>query len=35
MRRNFGHATPRCALQYGALVRVDMKEKKIVMLSKE
>ena len=26
---NFGHATPRCALQYGAVVKVDMKQKKI------
>ena len=25
---NFGHATPRCALQYGAVVKVDMKQKK-------
>lgn len=24
---NFGHATPRCTLQYGAMVRVDMKRK--------
>ena len=24
---NFGHATPRCALQYGAMARVDMKRK--------
>ncbi len=29
---NFGHATPRCALQYGAMVRVDMKERKIEYL---
>ncbi len=28
---NFGHATPRCALQYGAAARVDMKEKKIYL----
>lgn len=28
---NFGHATPRCALQYGVMARVDMKQKKIVM----
>ena len=26
---NFGHATPRCALQYGAVAKVDMKLKKI------
>lgn len=26
---NFGHATPRCALMYGAPVRVDMVERKI------
>ena len=26
---NFGHAAPRCALQYGAMVSVDMKAKKI------
>lgn len=26
---NFGHATPRCALQYRAVVKVDMKQKKI------
>lgn len=26
---NFGHATPRCALQYGAMAKVDMKQKKI------
>lgn len=30
---NFGHATPRCALQYGAEVKVDMKEKKIYLRS--
>ena len=24
---NFGHATPRCVLQYGAMARVDMKRK--------
>ena len=29
---NFGHATPRCALQYGAMARVDM-EKKIIIFS--
>lgn len=28
---NFGHATPRCALQYGAMAKVDMKEKKIYL----
>ena len=26
---NFGHATPRCVLQYGAMARVDMNKKKI------
>lgn len=26
---NFGHAAPRCVLQYGAMVGVDMKKKKI------
>lgn len=26
---NFGHATPRCALPYGAMAKVDMKVKKI------
>lgn len=26
---NFGHAAPRCALQYGAMARVDMKQRKI------
>lgn len=26
---NFGHATPRCALQYGVAVKVDMLQKKI------
>lgn len=26
---NFGHAAPRCALQYGVIARVDMKQKKI------
>lgn len=26
---NFGHATPRCALQYGLMAKVDMKQKKI------
>lgn len=24
---NFGHATPRCALRYGAVAKVDMKQK--------
>ena len=28
---NFGHATPRCALQYGVMAKVDMKEKKIYL----
>jgi len=28
---NFGHATPRCALQYGIMAKIDMKQKKIVM----
>ena len=28
---NFGHAAPRCALQYGAAARVDMKQKKIFL----
>ena len=28
---NFGHATPRCALQYGAMAKVDMKKKKIYL----
>lgn len=28
---NFGHAAPRCALQYGFLARVDMKQKKIFL----
>lgn len=28
---NFGHAVPRCALQYGAVAKVDMKQKKIYM----
>lgn len=28
---NFGHAAPRCALQYGAVVKVDMKQKKIYL----
>ena len=26
---NFGHAVPRCALQYGVIAKVDMKQKKI------
>ena len=26
---NFGHAMPRCALQYGVVAKVDMKQKKI------
>lgn len=26
---NFGHATPRCALQYGVIAKVDMLQKKI------
>ena len=26
---NFGHATPRCVLQYGAMAQVDMKKKRI------
>ena len=25
----FGHAAPRCALQYGVMARVDMKQKKM------
>lgn len=28
---NFGHATPRCALPYGVMARVDMKQKKILL----
>lgn len=28
---NFGHANPRCVLPYGALVRVDVQEKKIII----
>lgn len=28
---NFGHATPRCALQYGVVAKVDMREKKIYL----
>ncbi|MBQ4524006.1 MAG: LD-carboxypeptidase [Lachnospiraceae bacterium] len=28
---NFGHATPRCALQYGVIAKVDMKQKKIYL----
>ena len=30
---NFGHATPRCALQYGTMARVDM-EKKVIIFHK-
>lgn len=29
---NFGHATPRCALQYGAVAKVDMRHKKIYLI---
>lgn len=32
---NFGHATPRCALMYGAVVRVDMTERKIEYVEPE
>lgn len=28
---NFGHSTPRCVLQYGAMARVDMEQKKIYL----
>lgn len=28
---NFGHATPRCALQYGVVAKVDMRQKKIYL----
>lgn len=28
---NFGHAAPRCVLQYGIMTRVDMKKKKIYL----
>ena len=28
---NFGHATPRCILQYGVMAKVDMKQKKIYL----
>lgn len=28
---NFGHATPRCALQYGVVAKVDMNRKKIYL----
>ncbi|MDE6014852.1 MAG: LD-carboxypeptidase [Acetatifactor sp.] len=28
---NFGHATPRCALQYGVMAKVDMTQKKIYL----
>ena len=31
---NFGHANPRCALQYGVLAKVDMKQKKIFLEQK-
>ena len=31
---NFGHANPRCALQYGVLAKVDMKQKKIFIEQK-
>lgn len=32
---NFGHAVPRCALQYGVMAKIDMKQKKIVMAMQE
>lgn len=32
---NFGHAVPRCALQYGAMVRVDAGEQKIEYVETE
>lgn len=32
---NFGHAMPRCALQYGAPAKVDMKQKKIYLMRAE
>ncbi len=32
---NFGHATPRCALQYGVMAKVDMKQKKIYLDKQE
>ena len=28
---NFGHAAPRCVLQYGVMAKVDMKQKKIYL----
>ena len=31
---NFGHATPRCILQYGVMAKVDMEQKKIYLGSK-
>ena len=30
---NFGHSMPRCALQYGAVAKVDMKQKKIYVIT--
>ncbi len=32
---NFGHATPRCVLQYGVMAKVDMKQKKIYIDKKD
>ena len=32
---NFGHAMPRCALQYGAPAKVDMKQRKIYLMRAE
>lgn len=32
---NFGHATPRCDLQYGVMVKVNMKKKKIYWNNQE
>lgn len=32
---NFGHATPRCALQYGVPAKVDMKQRKIYLMRVE
>lgn len=32
---NFGHASPRCALQYGVKAKVDMKQKKIYLNQQE
>lgn len=32
---NFGHAAPRCALQYGAMAKVDMRLKKIYLDQKQ